>query len=390
MNKLFVVILLWTVQCNGQNLMSFCITNPNISDQLENITTLSLPNNQYTIRVFVHIIRKTDGSGGVSLNNVNVSLNYLKQAFEPHGICISLYGIDEIYNDNFYYTFNLGLMNAYTNTNNAIDIFIGDSNYWNAGQASGIPGKAMGVGGNLFGSILSLSYVIAHEMGHCLGLYHTFHGLCESGCAEFVNGSNCTTCGDYVCDTPADPQQFQVINTGNGCFCSGTTCGVPNTDVYGNYYNPDENNIMAYTLPSCMQYFTHGQGLRMRYFLANSSILQPVIVPDNYTIYLANFAFNDNKLFAVNNQLIVQYSTFMPNSHITLKAGNEIVFMDEFRAESEMEAYIDSFCSIVNETNSAKQVYETTFRDIVNVPNKIFLIKKMRLIERLYICIFDE
>jgi hypothetical protein len=52
--------------------------------------------------------------------------------------------------------------------------------------------------------------VLSHEMGHCLGLYHTHHGtVTEEGdsfqCPELVNGSNSSTCGDYIADTPADP-----------------------------------------------------------------------------------------------------------------------------------------------------------------------------------------
>ena len=56
-------------------------------------------------------------------------------------------------------------------------------------------------------------------MGHCLGLYHTFHGLCESVCAELVNGSNCSSCGNFVCDTPADPTVFNVDE--NTCVWDG-------------------------------------------------------------------------------------------------------------------------------------------------------------------------
>lgn len=81
---------------------------------------------------------------------------------------------------------------------------------------------------------------IAHEMGHFFNLLHTFEG---SG-AELVDGTNCTTAGDLVCDTPADP------------FVDGTpqsnwvdpNCRFINslTDATGNYYNPDLGNIMSY------------------------------------------------------------------------------------------------------------------------------------------------
>ena len=61
--------------------------------------------------------------------------------------------------------------------------------------------------------------MVSHEVGHNLGLYHTHQG---SGltypssnpnfCYENVNGSKCDTCGDFVCDTPADRFTFVDSN----------------------------------------------------------------------------------------------------------------------------------------------------------------------------------
>lgn len=41
---------------------------------------------------------------------------------------------------------------------------------------------------------------LAHHLGHLFGLYDTYH-IGD----ELVNGSNCSTAGDEICDTPADP-----------------------------------------------------------------------------------------------------------------------------------------------------------------------------------------
>ena len=54
------------------------------------------------------------------------------------------------------------------------------------------------------------SHIISHEMGHVLFLWHTHHGTYPEGgdpnqCMELVDGSNSTICGDYISDTPADP-----------------------------------------------------------------------------------------------------------------------------------------------------------------------------------------
>ncbi|MFN0015791.1 MAG: M12 family metallo-peptidase [Saprospiraceae bacterium] len=82
--------------------------------------------------------------------------------------------------------------------------------------------------------------VFAHEMGHFFSLKHTFEG---SG-SELVDGSNCTTAGDQICDTPADPY---VEGDPLGGYVDGNCRFINNkTDLSGNYYNPDLGNIMSY------------------------------------------------------------------------------------------------------------------------------------------------
>ena len=49
---------------------------------------------------------------------------------------------------------------------------------------------------------------MVHEAGHYFTLFHT-HGKTNFGTTdELVDGSNCTTAGDDICDTPADPNLF--------------------------------------------------------------------------------------------------------------------------------------------------------------------------------------
>ncbi len=101
------------------------------------------------------------------------------------------------------------------------------------------------------------SGVLAHEMGHFFGLYHTFetsYGL------ELANGSNCSSTGDLVCDTPAD---------NNGSFnldeCEYTDMA---TDANGQPYTPYLSNIMAY-YGGCGCKFTVGQYNRMAWMYLN-------------------------------------------------------------------------------------------------------------------------
>lgn len=85
----------------------------------------------------------------------------------------------------------------------------------------------------------NLGRTASHELGHWLGMYHTF----QDGCGTDV----CTT-GDLVCDTPP------VAAPHFGCPASANTCSNDAPDV-----NDLVDNYMDYTNDACKSMLTAGQ-----------------------------------------------------------------------------------------------------------------------------------
>ncbi|MEO6759117.1 MAG: M43 family zinc metalloprotease, partial [Saprospiraceae bacterium] len=105
-----------------------------------------------------------------------------------------------------------------------------------------------------FGAVENQTSVAAHEIGHYLGLYHTFAGGCTN--------NNCLTDGDRVCDTPPDQSTAAVP--------CGQTVNTCSTDAQSGFTSdqPDmTHNFLDYGDLSCFHDFTVGQAARMTFFL---------------------------------------------------------------------------------------------------------------------------
>lgn len=99
-----------------------------------------------------------------------------------------------------------------------------------------------------------------HEIGHWLGLFHTFQRGFDNNESPCAN-DNCNVNGDLICDTPP---VWNFDNDGPNYDCDNTsnTCHSETPDL------PDQiQNYMDYTDDICMNMFTSGQSDRMHAFL---------------------------------------------------------------------------------------------------------------------------
>jgi len=88
-----------------------------------------------------------------------------------------------------------------------------------------------------------------HEVGHWIGLLHTF----QDGCGD-ESETGCKETGDRVCDTPGE------ANATFGCPIGLDTCPGPGQDPIHNY--------MDYTDDACYDNFTAGQDARADFMMA--------------------------------------------------------------------------------------------------------------------------
>lgn len=306
--------------CNtADNLTPGTISNLSIESITSADTSLKI------INVFIHIIRRSDGTGGLTDAQVNNWMTRLCNDYSIHKILIREIGRSGLNNTTFYNGMTDNNYNTLINTdthNNAIDIYL-LSPTDTYSRASGIPGIALAVGGGYQGTS-----VLSHEFGHCLGLYHTHSGRgCNdyANCSENINGSNCSTCGDLVCDTPADP------------------CLAGNVDTDCNYigdpsFAPDVHNIMSYAPPICLSHITVGQTLRI-----HASILNNYTIFDarSYKPYISGPNFNlvcsSGGTFTVNNLPPSGWTiSWNKSANLTLQStsGNTAVFKANAGANS--------------------------------------------------------
>ncbi|MPZ97659.1 MAG: zinc metalloprotease [Propionibacteriales bacterium] len=205
-----------------------------------------------TIPVHFHVVTADDGTGDVSDAQIADQIAVLNNTFgggesgdaADTGFSFELASTERIANRGWFRSGSTSMMRkTHVGTKAELNIWTVDFGYlgiaqfpWTKSLATdGIRVKWTTLPG---GSQTNFNdgETATHEVGHWLGLYHTFQGGCKDP-------------GDFVSDTPA-----QASPT-SGCPVGRDSCPAEGLDPIHNY--------MDYSFDSCYTQFTAGQSTRM-------------------------------------------------------------------------------------------------------------------------------
>ena len=231
----------------------------------------------YTLRQFLapgefvyvplalHVVRRSDGSGGLSQAQLDQAAIDVNIGFDVMGVRFCQAGpVDYIDNDNFYFNTNsTAMINALRSTNvvpGAINVYFVPNPRIGTSAICGISSFTFSavqgiVMNNACTGLASNPSTYPHEIGHYFDLFHTHESAFGQEC---VSGANCVTAGDLVCDTPADP----VLTTSNvsaACNYVGGSFGPCPGD---GQHQPSVRNLMSYSRKTCRDEFSDGQNTR--------------------------------------------------------------------------------------------------------------------------------
>ncbi|MGJ8743241.1 PKD domain-containing protein [Polaribacter sp.] len=217
-----------------------------------------LTSNIRFVPIQLHIIRTTAGTGGISVADLEIALEVANNYYSEGGIYLYQCSTINYIDDDNYYDYDKSEMTALHTAHgvaNVLNIYIANSV---TSSGTSICGHAQFPGGLDFAILPEICAMngstFAHEVGHYFNAYHTHETYLG---AELVDGSNCSSKGDVVCDTPADPSLSGKVDIYN-CVYTGT-----NTDGNGQTYTPPVSNIMSYSAKGCRVVFTDEQYARM-------------------------------------------------------------------------------------------------------------------------------
>lgn len=208
-----------------------------------------------TINVYYHVINQGSGlsNGDVPQSQIDAQVRTLNDAYGQYGWNFTLVAVTRTTNSRWY-NLRQGSKNERDMKNALRQGTADDLNIYSANLQGGLLGWATFPSSytgspRMDGVVILYSSVPGgsafpynegdtgtHEVGHWMGLYHTFQG-------------GCTGNGDFVSDTPAE------ASPAYGCPNGRDTCAGGGADPI--------TNFMDYTDDACMFQFTTGQDTRM-------------------------------------------------------------------------------------------------------------------------------
>ncbi|HAK80882.1 MAG TPA: hypothetical protein DCM71_29235 [Runella sp.] len=229
----------------------------------EQYATAAIQTVQY-IPIKAHVLRRSDGTGGLSIADLNTALAQINSYYINVGSGLQFYfcGSPNYINNTTLYDYDNTEESTLCNANdvtNAINVYFPNTIQFGSLAVSGYAyfPSTLASTNRLFVQASNATDLrtFTHELGHYFNLLHTFQGSTDPNLAnrELVQGGNCATKGDLVCDTPADPYGRDSVSL-LGCSYTGTA-----RDPQNQLYNPSLSNIMSYYPIACGNTFTAGQ-----------------------------------------------------------------------------------------------------------------------------------
>jgi len=315
------------------------------------------------VQVAFHVIHSLSGNGNISDLMINNQINVLNEAYEQYNIIFTLSSIDRTANDNWFsdmesyeqqYKQQLNIdpahhLNIYTGNMPGLlgwsyMPYSWSESYYMHGVCLSytcLPGGTYPY---------NLGKTASHEVGHYLGLLHTFDNGCNAP-------------GDYVNDTP-----YQ--DDGNNIY----TCN-PNLDTCPNQLGSDPvHNYMNYVDDACLTEFTNGQSERMDEMIAQyrpslldnpvapSWLTTPTLdltVPANSSIAI-DFTFDATNTYGGDYYTAINYSSVAADTTIEGYATLQIIGAPQIESST---SSINFGGVYVNDTTSMQLFLSNTGTD---------------------------
>ena len=244
----------------------YCDTELNIeqvsyetSDDIFDVPSDAVLQQPVIMSITAHIVRRSNGSGGIREEVVLREVERLSQAFSSANMAFEVCTFNYINDSKFYNLtkFDEARLITYDIENTINIYFVNQISSENEGRICGYtyyPTKHLD---NVFmaNACVPQGTTLIHELGHFFGLYHTHEVQFGS---ELVSGANCAAAGDLICDTPADPGLSASLIS-DACEFTGFV-----TDVFNTAYTPPVRNYMSYSRQRCRDAFSSEQLYKMR------------------------------------------------------------------------------------------------------------------------------